>query len=297
MNRLTYILIIILIFGCQSESENNDHWGGLSPDLISAVDISDYPKILSYSPTFYDENNNEINFINALIQNGVNTIRLRLWVNPADESSSLEEVKEFSNELRSMGFKIWITPHFSDTWAHPGQQQIPSNWESLSFEELKNQLYAHTNQIMSEINPDYIQIGNEINTGILFPHGNIMENQDQFIELVNIGVDAESATLDQVVKQLDKLINVVRIQELSPSHSVSRELILATVNLAEGNEDNIMREVESFDANVLSVGEKKIMVSLSGPPEVIDEFEAVLEKYGIVEVQRTGIVALATIAD
>ena len=190
MNRLTYILIIILIFGCQSESENNDHWGGLSPDLISAVDISDYPKILSYSPTFYDENNNEINFINALIQNGVNTIRLRLWVNPADESSSLEEVKEFSNELRSMGFKIWITPHFSDTWAHPGQQQIPSNWESLSFEELKNQLYAHTNQIMSEINPDYIQIGNEINTGILFPHGNIMDNQDQFIELVNAGVDA-----------------------------------------------------------------------------------------------------------
>ena len=48
MNKLTYILIIILIFGCQSESENNDHWGGVSPDLISAVDISDYPKILSY---------------------------------------------------------------------------------------------------------------------------------------------------------------------------------------------------------------------------------------------------------
>ena len=66
----------------------------------------------------YDENNNEINFINTLIQNGVNTIRLRLWVNPADESSSLNEVKEFSDELKSLGFKIWITPHFSDTWAH-----------------------------------------------------------------------------------------------------------------------------------------------------------------------------------
>ena len=190
MNRLTYILIILLIFSCQSDSENNDHWGGISPDLISAVDISDYPKVLSYNPTFYDENNNEINFINALIQNGINTIRLRLWVNPADESSSLEEVKEFSNELRSMGFKICITPHFSDTWAHPGQQQIPTDWESLSFEELKNQLYAHTSQIMSEINPDYIQIGNEINTGILFPHGNIADNQDQFVELVNVGVNA-----------------------------------------------------------------------------------------------------------
>ena len=190
MNRLTYILIIILIFGCQSDSENNDHWGGIAPDLISAVDISDYPKVSSYNPTFYDENDNEINFINTLIQNGVNTIRLRLWVNPADESSSLNEVKEFSDELKSLGFKIWITPHFSDTWAHPGQQQIPTNWESLSFEELKNQLYAHTSQIMSEINPDYIQIGNEINTGILFPHGNIADNQDQFVELVNEGVNA-----------------------------------------------------------------------------------------------------------
>ena len=190
MNRLTYILIILLIFSCQSDSENNDHWGGISPDLISAVDISDYPKVSSYNPTFYDENNNEINFINTLIQNGVNTIRLRLWVNPADESSSFEEVKGFSNELRSLGFKIWITPHFSDTWAHPGQQQIPTNWESLSFEELKNQLYAHTSQIMSEINPDYIQIGNEINTGILFPHGNIVDNQNQFVELINVGVDA-----------------------------------------------------------------------------------------------------------
>ena len=77
---------------------------------------------------------------------------------------------------------------------------------------------------------------------------------------------------------------------------MSRELILATVNLSEGTEDNIMREIESFDANVLSVGDKKIMVSLSGHPDVINEFETVLEKYGIVEVQRTGIVALATIA-
>ena len=125
----------------------------------------------------------------------------------------------------------------------------------------------------------------------------VAPTDNELFSRLTIVVDAESAPLDQVVKQLDKLINVVRIQELSPSHSVSRELILATVNLAEGNEDNIMREVESFDANVLSVGEKKIMVSLSGPPEVIDEFEAVLEKYGIEEEQRTGIVALATIAD
>ena len=124
----------------------------------------------------------------------------------------------------------------------------------------------------------------------------VAPTDNELFSRLTIVVDVESAPMEQIVKQLDKLINVVRIQELSPSDSVSRELILATVNLTEGSEDNIMREIESFDANVLSVGDKKIMVSLSGPPEIINEFETVLEKYGIVEVQRTGIVALATIA-
>ena len=117
----------------------------------------------------------------------------------------------------------------------------------------------------------------------------VAPTDNELFSRLTIVVDAESAPMEQIVKQLDKLINVVRIQELSPSDSVSRELILATVNLTEGSEDNIMREIESFDANVLSVGDKKIMVSLSGPPDVINEFETVLEKYGIVEVQRTGI--------
>ena len=183
-------MFISLFISCQDDTVNETSGNQYTSSIISGVDISDYPKVSSYNPTFYDENNNEISFINSLIQNGVNTIRLRLWVNPVDESSSLEEVKEFSNELKSLGFKIWVTPHFSDTWAHPGQQQTPSDWSSLSFEELKNQVYTYTSQIMSEINPDYIQIGNEINTGILFPHGRIADNQDQFVELVNEGVNA-----------------------------------------------------------------------------------------------------------
>ena len=189
-NLLFLLMSISLYISCQDDTVNEISENQHTSSIISGVDISDYPKVSSYNPTFYDENNNEISFINSLIQNGVNTIRLRLWVNPVDESSSLDEVKEFSNELKSLGFKIWVTPHFSDTWAHPGQQQTPSDWSSLSFEELKNQVYTYTSQIMSEINPDYIQIGNEINTGILFPHGRIADNQDQFVELVNEGVNA-----------------------------------------------------------------------------------------------------------
>ena len=113
---------------------------------------------------------------------------------------------------------------------------------------------------------------------------------------LTIVVDAESAPLEQVVKQLDKLINVVEIQELAPTESVARELLLATVQVNDGQEDRVMKNIENFEANILNVGPQKIMVSLSGEVNQVDKFEASLEEFGIVEIQRTGTIALASIS-
>ena len=113
---------------------------------------------------------------------------------------------------------------------------------------------------------------------------------------LTIVVDAESAPLEQVVKQLDKLINVVEIQELAPTESVARELLLATVQVNDGQEDRVMKNIENFEANILNVGPQKIMVSLSGDVNQVDKFEASLEEFGIVEIQRTGTIALASIS-
>jgi arabinogalactan endo-1,4-beta-galactosidase len=195
--RLYFVFIFILIFSCQSNGSDNDVTNNIMSSPISAVDISYYPSILEHNPIFYNDQGIQINFLNSLFEKGVNTIRLRLWVNPIDDSSSFNDVKEFSTLLKSLGFKIWITPHFSDTWAHPGQQQIPNEWISLNFEEIKAEVYSHINQIMNEIEPDYIQIGNEINTGVLFPHGNIENNSDQFIEIINQGISAVRSNSSQ----------------------------------------------------------------------------------------------------
>ena len=113
---------------------------------------------------------------------------------------------------------------------------------------------------------------------------------------LTIVVDAESAPLEQVVKQLDKLINVVEIQELAPTESVARELLLATVQVSDGQEDRVMKNIENFEANILNVGPQKIMVSLSGDVNQVDKFEASLEEFGIIEIQRTGTIALASIS-
>ena len=123
----------------------------------------------------------------------------------------------------------------------------------------------------------------------------VAPTENELFSRLTIVVDAESAPLEQVVKQLDKLINVVEIQELAPTESVTRELILVTVRVEEGQEDQVMKNIESFEANILSVGSQKIMVSLSGDVDQIEKFEASLEPFGIVEIQRTGTIALANI--
>ena len=120
----------------------------------------------------------------------------------------------------------------------------------------------------------------------------VAPTDDERFSRITIVVDAESAPLEQIVKQLDKLINVVDIQELDPSHSVERELMLVTVAAPPTKRSEIMDLVRIFEATVMNVGVDQMMLSLAGSPSRVDDFEQLLRPYGIVEIQRTGRVAL-----
>jgi arabinogalactan endo-1,4-beta-galactosidase len=155
--------------------------------FISAVDISKYPEISNTNQIFYDLDENQKDFLTILKEKGINTIRLRLWVNPVNEHSGFNEVKQFSQSLKTHGFKTWLTLHYSDSWADPGQQNPPTQWQGISFSALKDSVYNYTKKVMQDMQPDYIQIGNEINTGILHPYGDLATNHQNFIELVQQG--------------------------------------------------------------------------------------------------------------
>ena len=155
--------------------------------FISAVDISKYPEISNTNQIFYDLDENQKDFLTILKEKGINTIRLRLWVNPVNEHSGFNEVKQFSQSLKTHDFKTWLTLHYSDSWADPGQQNPPTQWQGISFSALKDSVYNYTKKVMQEMQPDYIQIGNEINTGILHPYGDLATNHQNFIELVQQG--------------------------------------------------------------------------------------------------------------
>jgi acetolactate synthase I/III small subunit len=109
---------------------------------------------------------------------------------------------------------------------------------------------------------------------------------------ITIVVDVDSAPLEQITKQLFKLIEVVKISELDPRRSVERELLPATIRVSPENRGQVVELATIFEGKILAVGVEAITVSLDGHPDKLDDFEELLAGYGIVELQRTGRVAL-----
>lgn len=116
--------------------------------------------------------------------------------------------------------------------------------------------------------------------------------EDEGFSRITIVVDVESAPLEQIVKQLFKLIEVVKISELDPRRSVERELLLATIRTSADQRGQVVELTNIFEGKILAVGAEAITVSLDGHPDKLDDFEELLAGYGIVELQRTGRVAL-----
>ena len=109
---------------------------------------------------------------------------------------------------------------------------------------------------------------------------------------ITIVVDLESAPLEQIVKQLFKLIDVVKISELDPRRSVERELLLATIRVQAGERGQIIELSNIFEGKSLAVGPDALTLSLEGHPDTLDDYEQLLGNYQILELQRTGRVAL-----
>lgn len=109
---------------------------------------------------------------------------------------------------------------------------------------------------------------------------------------LTIVVDVESTPLEQIVKQLFKLIPVLKINELDPADSVERELALTTVRVEPDTRGQVIEMVQVFDGRIVDVGYDSLTVMLSGSCEKIDDFEQLMRPYGIVELQRTGRIAL-----
>ena len=112
---------------------------------------------------------------------------------------------------------------------------------------------------------------------------------------ITIVVDVHNTDVDQIAKQLDKLINVIHISELQPAHSIERELMLARVGA--GDRAAVQRVIEPWGGEVLDESADEIIVSVDAHPDDIDRCEAELAQFGIRVLQRTGRIALRELSE
>jgi acetolactate synthase-1/3 small subunit len=120
----------------------------------------------------------------------------------------------------------------------------------------------------------------------------VAPTDEERLSRVTIVVDVESAPLEQIIRQLDKLVNVVAISELSPAEAMERELALVTVSAGPDRRGEVVQLVGIFEGRIVDVSPTAMTVMLAGEPGAVDAFEELLRPLGIVEVQRTGRVAL-----
>ena len=167
-------------------------WGGgeSEKEFVGAVDLSALPLVEAKGVQFYDADGNPKSLLSILSANGIKAVRLRLWVEPEDGHCGFSEVETLSKRLRALGFNLWLAVHYSDTWADPGHQALPRRWQGISHESLRDSIVSYTQWIVHRLEPDLIQIGNEINSGFLFPYGQIANNEQRFLELLATAAEA-----------------------------------------------------------------------------------------------------------
>lgn len=167
---------------------------------ILGADISSLQKSEDLGGIYKDASGTPMDALQILNDHGLNYARLRVWVDPADGYHDKARILEMAARLKELDIKLLVDFHYSDNWADPGKQIKPSAWEKYDFEQLKQALYDHTFDVCNSLvaqgtPPDMVQVGNEINAGMLWPDGHTYDppNWDNLAQLLSAGYDAVKA--------------------------------------------------------------------------------------------------------
>lgn len=121
----------------------------------------------------------------------------------------------------------------------------------------------------------------------------VAETQDPAVSRMTIVVRGDEVILEQVKKQLNKLINVIKVQDFTDKEYVDRELVLIKVNLSKKSRSELMEIADIFRAKIVDVAKQNITVEITGRENKINAFIELLRPFGIIEVVRTGKIAIA----
>ena len=169
----------------------------------NGMDVSWLPDVEAAGGHFYTNKGQRINAIALLQKSGVKVGRMRIFVNPQTANGSIERAVALARRLKAYGLEICVDLHYSDTWADPANQEVPANWPS-EIDLLEKQVGEYTRQTLNEfvqagVSPQWVQLGNEIAGGFLWPLGKISTGTasewQNFVRLQNAALQAMRSVL------------------------------------------------------------------------------------------------------
>jgi acetolactate synthase-1/3 small subunit len=117
--------------------------------------------------------------------------------------------------------------------------------------------------------------------------------EDPDISRITLTVDGAVHPIDQVTKQLHKLVNVIKIRDMEPDMTIAREMALFRVSAPVESRAEIMQFAQIFRANIVDVSRRTLTIEVTGSQDKIDSFERMIRPHGLIEMARTGEVAIA----
>ncbi|MBR0270050.1 MAG: glycosyl hydrolase 53 family protein, partial [Prevotella sp.] len=165
-------------------------------DFVKGADVGFLTGQERHGVKFHDRNGRERECL-ELLKNDyqMSAIRMRVWVNPRGGSCDKNELLAMARRVKALGMQLMVDFHYSDSWADPAKQPIPKAWEGHSYKQMKRDLAQHTIEVLTllkenDIEPRWVQVGNETANGLLWPMGHIEKNPKQYAGFIRAGYDA-----------------------------------------------------------------------------------------------------------
>lgn len=174
----------------------------LRQDFIKGADVSMLPEMEKLGAKFYDVDGKQMDELQIMKNHGINWIRVRIWNNPQDGpggggNTTEARAIELAQRAHKLGLKVLVDFHYSDWWADPGKQVTPKAWEKDDEKQLVKDVYTYTKKVVKDFQqagaePDMIQVGNEVKSGMLWPIGKLpsTDGDKAFSELMASGLKA-----------------------------------------------------------------------------------------------------------
>lgn len=171
---------------------------GANAQLARGADVGWLSEMEDAGRIWRDSTGITRNLFDILDDYCINSIRLRVWVNPTGGWSGKQDVIALAKRAVSKGYRLMIDFHYSDSWADPGKQNKPAAWASYSVTQLGKAVFDHTTDVLTglkaeNITPEWVQVGNETNNGMLWPEGQASTNMANYALFVNRGYEAVKA--------------------------------------------------------------------------------------------------------